>query len=114
MTEIKVIGDILSGKFQPTLTGNRIVDAALIDHFCQNLAKAVNLPTTAIQAEHHWDLTIAPHQLYLVDDQILEVDSQLRANANVIAVAHKDLLRGQIATAQHALTKQLSLHATVK
>ena len=33
MTEIKVIGDILSGKFQPSLTGNQIVDAALIDHF---------------------------------------------------------------------------------
>lgn len=109
-----MIGDILSGKFQPTLTGNRIVDAALIDHFCQNLAEAVNLPESAIQAEHHWNLTIAPDQLYLVDDQILEANAQLRASANVIAVAHKDLLRGQVATTKRTLAKHLSLHSAAK
>jgi len=112
MTEIKVIGDILSGKFQPALTGNRIVDAALIDHFCQNLAVALGLPQTAVHAEHHWNLTIAPEPIYLVDDQILAVTTHLRGLNNVIAVAHKDLLRGQITATQQALTNRLSLHST--
>lgn len=51
MPEIKVVGDIRSGKYQPTLTGNAIVDAALIDHFCQQLAAALHLPGQRIQAE---------------------------------------------------------------
>lgn len=49
MTTIKVIGDILSGSYQPTLTGNRVVDASLIDHFCQNLATALHLPRIAVK-----------------------------------------------------------------
>ncbi|WP_125581677.1 hypothetical protein [Levilactobacillus cerevisiae] len=112
MTEIKVIGDILSGKFQPTLTGNRIVDAALIDHFCRNLAVALGLPLSTVHAEHNWNLTTDSAQIYLIDDQILAVTDHLRGNGNVIAVAHKDLLRGQVGVTQQELASRLSLHST--
>lgn len=112
MTEIKVIGDILSGKFQPTLTGNRIVDAALLDHFCHNLAVALGLPVKTVQVEHNWDLTIAADKVYLIDDHILQLTDHFRGNTNVIAVTHTDLLRGQITTTQQRLAKHLSLHST--
>lgn len=113
MTEIKVIGDILSGKFQPTLTGNRVVDAALLAHFCQNLATALHLPTTQVHVEHHWDLTVAPNALYLIDDQILGSNQHLRNRPNVIAVAHKDLLRGHITTTKRLLADKLTLNSTL-
>ncbi|MFC6205997.1 hypothetical protein [Levilactobacillus tongjiangensis] len=113
MTEIKVIGDILSGKFQPSLTGNQIVDAALIDHFCQNLAIALQLSSDTIQAEHHWDLTINPNVVYIIDTQILRVSGHQRGNGNVIPVSHTDLLRGQITATKQQLISQDSLHYSV-
>jgi len=96
MTEIKVIGDILSGKYQPVLTGNPVVDAALINHFCQNLVVALKLPAVTVQAEHHWDLTVDSNNIYVVDAQILHLRQHLSSKGNVIAVSHTDILRGNV------------------
>lgn len=112
MTTIKVIGDILSGSYQPTLTGNRVVDASLIDHFCQNLATALHLPRIAVKADHHWNLNVEPSVLYLIDQRILQATDHLLDHRNVIAVNHTDLLRGQVGLAQTQLQAKYLIHVT--
>lgn len=113
-TTIKVIGDILSGNYQPTLTGNRIVDASLIDHFCQNLAATLHLPPIAVTAEHHWNFKVDPTVLYLVDQRIIQVTDRLLEHHNVIAVTHSDLLRGQVTLAQNQLQSKHLINTNKK
>jgi hypothetical protein len=76
------------------------------------LATALHIPTTQVHAEHHWDLTVAPNALYLIDDEILGTNQHLRSRSNVIAVAHKDLLRGQITATKRLLANKLALKST--
>lgn len=102
MSKIKVIGDIRSGKYQPTLTGNAIVDAALIAHFCQQLARALNLSEKQVQPDHHWDLTLESQTIYVVDQQIWQAQPGLTHSSNVVLVSSRDLQRGQVtATCRH-------------
>lgn len=111
MPEIKVIGDIRSGKYQPTLTGNAIVDAALIEHFCQQLAAALGLAAQKIQPEHHWNLAVAPHVIYIVTDQVWRVGGDHMIPHNVIVVPAIAVQRGdvrQITQQVHTLLTQTS------
>lgn len=112
MPEIRVIGDILSGKFQPTLTGNPIVDAALINRFCQSLITALALTPNSVQAEHHWNLTIDPTKVYVIDSQILAASGHQNRLANVIPVSHAELLHGQIGATQEQLVAVLSAQSS--
>lgn len=112
MTTIKVIGDILSGNYQPTLTGNRVVDASLIDHFCQNLAAALHLPQIAVKAEHHWRFELGPTVLYLIDQRIIKTTDQLLDHHNVIAIDHTDLVRGQVALIRKQLQTSHFINTT--
>lgn len=114
MTKIKVIGDILIGKYQPTLTGNPTVDAALVDRFCQNLANALNLDRTMIQAEHHWDLKLNPEWIYLIDSKILQDTDRIRSAHNVVGINHTDLLRGQTKTTEQKLASFLTAQSSPK
>ncbi|NLR09873.1 MULTISPECIES: hypothetical protein [Lactobacillaceae] len=112
MPEIKVIGDILSGKFQPTLTGNTIVDAALIDRFCQSLITALSLSPQSVRAEHHWDLQIDPTTIYVVDADILAASGHQRRLANIVPVSHTELLRGQIGATKRRLATILAAQSS--
>ncbi|KRN02143.1 hypothetical protein FD13_GL000283 [Levilactobacillus senmaizukei DSM 21775 = NBRC 103853] len=114
MTKIKVIGDILSGKYQPTLTGNPTVDAALVDRFCQKLAIALHLDRTMVQAEHHWNLQLNPEWIYLVDSKILQDSDRIIPAHNVVGINHTDLLRGQTKTTEQKLTKFLTTQPSLK
>lgn len=107
MPEIKVVGDIRSGKYQPILTGNAIVDAALIDHFCQQLAAALHLPAQQVHAEHHWNLTLDAATIYVIDQQIWQTIPLSGHPRNVIIVTSHDLQRGDITTVAQALAKVL-------
>ena len=112
MPEIKVIGDILSGKFQPTLTGNTIVDAALIDRFCQSLITALALSPQSVQAEHHWDLVVDPTTIYVVDEHILNASGHQHRLANIVPVSHTELLRGQIGATKRRLATILAAQSS--
>ncbi|GEO70304.1 hypothetical protein [Levilactobacillus acidifarinae] len=112
MPEIKVVGDIRSGKYQPTLTGNAIVDAALIDHFCQQLATALQLPGQRVQAEHHWNLTIDAQTIYIIDSRIWRASATPGDHQNVIPVSGIDLQRGRITTAYRRLLHLLPHQTT--
>lgn len=39
---IRIVGDIRRGKIQPSLTGNPIVDDALLQNFCDRLKSNLN------------------------------------------------------------------------
>ncbi|MCW3777957.1 hypothetical protein [Levilactobacillus namurensis] len=108
MPEIKVVGDIRSGKYQPTLTGNAIVDAALIDHFCHQLATALHLPNHQVTAEHHWNQVVAPHVIYIIETRIWQASLTPGDHQNVITVPATDLQRGQIKTACAKLAPRLT------
>ncbi|WP_341778574.1 hypothetical protein [Levilactobacillus sp. HBUAS70063] len=112
MPEIKVIGDILSGKFQPTLTGNTIVDAALIDRFCQSLITALALSPQSVQAEHHWNLVIDPNTIYVVDEHILAASGHHHRSTNIVPVGHTELLRGQIGATKRRLATILAAQSS--
>ena len=112
MPEIKVIGDILSGKFQPTLTGNTIVDAALIDRFCQSLITALALSPQSVHAEHHWDLVVDPATIYVVDEHILNASGHQRSMANIIPVNHTALLRGEVGATKRKLATILAAQSS--
>lgn len=111
MSKIKVIGDIRSGKYQPTLTGNAIVDAALIAHFCQQLASALKLSEKQVQPDHHWNLTIDSQTVYVVEQQIWHAQPFLSHHPNVIPVSGSDLQRGQVTATCHQITALLAHHS---
>ncbi|HIW72439.1 MAG TPA: hypothetical protein H9875_07420 [Candidatus Levilactobacillus faecigallinarum] len=108
MPEIKVVGDIRSGKYQPTLTGNAIVDAALLDHFCHQLAAALHLTPHQVQADHHWNLRFDPQVIYIIEQRIWEASATPGDHHNVITVPATDLQRGQISAVQQQLTQLLT------
>ncbi|MTV83064.1 hypothetical protein [Secundilactobacillus folii] len=96
MKEIKVVGDIWTGKYQPALTGNRIVDTALLTQFCTKLSKWLSNHkiNTKIQIEHEFEPLYAPSEdLYLIDANIINTlpDKGLQS-LNFLPVKHQDLL----------------------
>lgn len=97
MKEIKVVGDIRYGKYQPALTGNPIVDSALIDQFCQQLSDWLAQHDLAfnVSAEHAFSVSAASDTdvLYIIDKQILQAfEIHDLHQIHVVAVEHQALL----------------------
>lgn len=97
MANIKVVGDIRFGNYQPSLTGNPVVDSALVANFCDQLANwlASHHIKSTVSPEHAFQLSDVPttDDLYVVDNQILKAfDKQQTQHSNVLGVNHQDLL----------------------
>lgn len=96
---IRVIGDIRTGKIQPSLTGNAIVDDALIQNFCNELKDRVsktNLQVNVI-AEHFFNPAIQTDDLLLVDRRILNLlPANVQSQYRIIDIDHTDLVRGNV------------------
>ena len=97
MANIKVVGDIRFGNYQPSLTGNPVVDSALVANFCDRLASwlATHHIKSTVIPEHAFQLSDVPttDDLYVVDNQILKAfDKQQTQQSNVLGVNHQDLL----------------------
>lgn len=100
MKEIKVVGDIREGKFQPALTGNPIVDTALINQFCDHLSDWLTAHHLAypVSAEHAFSVTNNANDdiLYIVDKQILSVFNAHEVHQmHILPVDHQDLLHAR-------------------
>ncbi|MCH5463269.1 hypothetical protein HC026_09760 [Lactobacillus sp. LC28-10] len=99
MTQIKIVGDIWSGKFQPALTGNRIVDTALLTQFCSKLAdwlsgQNIKLP---VKIEHDFCLetAVSDGTLYLIDSNILNAfPKDALRRINFLTIKHQNFLHG--------------------
>ncbi|MFD1123843.1 hypothetical protein ACFQ22_00495 [Lentilactobacillus raoultii] len=96
---IRVIGDIRTGKIQPSLTGNAIVDDALIQNFCNELRHQVTQTDRSINiiAEHFFNPTIQTDDLILMDRRISNLlPNDIRTKYRIIDVDHNDLVRGNV------------------
>ncbi|PWG01095.1 hypothetical protein [Levilactobacillus bambusae] len=94
MLQIKVVGDIRQGPFQPSLTGNPIVDEGLLRHFCQKLAKQVSVP---VVVSHDFDPTASSPDIFIIDDQILNQWTENHPHQlTVIPIPHNELLHGVV------------------
>lgn len=99
MTQIKIVGDIWTGKFQPALTGNRIVDTALLTQFCTKLATwlASQGVKLSVKIEHEFCLLKATDKntLYLIDSNIASAFPESALNdINYLPVRHESFLHG--------------------
>lgn len=96
MANIKVVGDIRFGNYQPSLTGNPVVDNALVANFCDRLSTWLTTQqvNSTVVPEHAFQLNEATNEdLYVVDNQILKAfDQQQIQQLNVLGVKHQDLL----------------------
>ncbi|WP_283678143.1 hypothetical protein [Lentilactobacillus sp. Marseille-Q4993] len=98
---IKVVGDIRTGKFQPSLTGNPIVDDALLENFCLNLrdrlvANQINLP---VKPDHFFTTIAENDDIILMDEEITQYFSnEQMPNLRLIQVNHNDLIHGDVST----------------
>ncbi len=97
MKEIKVVGDIRYGKYQPALTGNPIVDSALIDQFCQQLSDWLAQHDLAfnVSADHAFSVSEASDTdvLYIIDKQILNAfETHDLHQIHIVSVDHQALL----------------------
>lgn len=103
---ISVIGDIRSGKIQPSLTGNEIVDNALIQNFCDQLQKELNEvnPNLVVEAEHFFNVDDATSDVYILDQKVLNsLGNDLVKDLNIIVINHSDLVWGITTTAKEIL-----------
>lgn len=96
---IRVIGDIRTGKIQPSLTWNAIVDDALIQNFCDELKNSVNHASVPVNiiAEHFFSPAIHTDDLILMDQRISRLlPDEIRSKYCIIDVDHNDLVRGNV------------------
>lgn len=103
---ISVIGDIRSGKIQPSLTGNEIVDNALIQNFCDQLQKELTEvnPNLVVEAEHFFNVDDATSDVYILDQKVLNsLGNDLVKDLNIIVINHSDLVWGITTTAKEIL-----------
>lgn len=103
---ISVIGDIRSGKIQPSLTGNEIVDNALIQNFCDQLQKELTEvnPNLVVEAEHFFNVDDATSDVYIFDQKVLNsLGNDLVKDLNIIVINHSDLVWGITTTAKEIL-----------
>ncbi len=105
---IRVIGDIRTGKIQPSLTGNAIVDDALIQNFCNALKDGVKQLNSGINviAEHFFSTDIQTGDLIVMDHQIVSLlPADIRSKYQIIDIDHNDLIRGNTLKTLTALKK---------
>lgn len=97
LDQIRIVGDIWSGKFQPTLTGNRIVDTALLNQFKTRLMDwlSSNRIEVEVNIDHHFSMqhTDTNPTLYLIDSQIIaDVGDHTLQPINYLPIKHQSLL----------------------
>ncbi|GHP15097.1 hypothetical protein YK48G_25220 [Lentilactobacillus fungorum] len=105
---IRVVGDIRKGKIQPSLTGNPIVDDALLQNFCERLGTHINSAQSSfnIILDHFFDPTVSSDDVILMDKQIIhDFPSDLLIPFTIIAIDHSDLIRGNVLNAINALKR---------
>lgn len=99
VTQIKIVGDIWTGKYQPALTGNRIVDTGLLTQFCVKLAAwlAQQNIRLSVKIEHEFSLSkaVKDDTLYLIDSNIVAAypESSL-SKVNYLPIKHQNFLHG--------------------
>lgn len=115
MIQIKLVGDIWSGKYQPALTGNRIVDTALLTQFCTKLVAWFSQQNIRVDVkiEHDFDLPKATGNdtLYLIDSRIAKAFSEdILSKVNFLPIKHLDLLHGDPSGSCQSILKRLKLN----
>lgn len=96
MKQIAIVGALWSGSFQPSLTGNQIVDKALLQRYSQRLTDYLTQSgmEVTVDVAHQIDQQkLADNEtLFLIDQQI--VDKFNDHLTSFIPVSHIDLLHG--------------------
>ncbi|KRM94008.1 hypothetical protein FC56_GL000730 [Lentilactobacillus senioris DSM 24302 = JCM 17472] len=106
---ISVVGDIRTGKIQPTLTGNEIVDNALIANYSNQLQKSLEASgcNVTVTPEHFLDLHNADSDKYIFDQKVVDsLGAASLSELDLIVVDHSDLIWGNVSAAQSELTGQ--------
>lgn len=103
MTQIKIVGDIWTGKYQPALTGNRIVDTALLTQFCAKLTAwlAQQNLKLSVKIDHEFNLAKAVNSdaLYLIDSNIVAAYPEgSLSQVNYLPIKHQNFLHGDPST----------------
>lgn len=113
MTQIKIVGDIWTGKYQPALTGNRIVDTALLTQFCVKLTAwlAQQSIKLSVKIEHEFSLSNSADDdtLYLIDSNIVAAypESSLK-KVNYLSIKHQNFLHGDPSANYQSVLERLS------
>lgn len=110
---IRVIGDIRKGKLQPSLTGNAIVDDALIQNFCNELKNQIDRVNSTVNviAEHFFYPAIQTDDIILMDRRISTLlPAEIRSKYRIIDVDHNDIVRGNVLKTL-SLLKKFSDHS---
>ena len=104
---ISVIGDIRKGKIQPALTGNEVVDNALIANYSNQLQKALENSGYAVSVtpEHFLDLNQTESDKYVFDQKVVDsLGEESLSQLDFITVDHSDIIWGNVAAAKTSLT----------
>lgn len=115
MIQIKLVGDIWSGKYQPALTGNRIVDTALLTQFCTKLMAWFSQQNIQlnVKIEHDFNLANAAgnNALYLIDSRIANAFSEdMLHKVNFLPIKHLDLLHGDPSGSYQSILERLKMN----
>jgi len=112
---IKIVGDIRNGNFQPSLTGNLAVDDALIDNFSQKLRAKVagTFHDVRVSVDHFLNLE---HQsdsnsIIVIDNDISKyLDADTKKMHTMIDVNHTDILHGTVDSIAKKITDRLDMN----
>jgi len=99
VTQIKIVGDIWTGKYQPALTGNRIVDTALLTQFCMKLTAFLSQQNIKLSVKVAREFSLSKIKnndtLFLIDANIADAFPQNDLQSvNYLPIKHQDLLHG--------------------
>lgn len=93
--KIRIIGDIRTGNLQPSLTGNPIVDDALIKNFCNKLRSECynNNILLEIVIDHQFNGD-PQDDIIIIDQNIFKLFNDKDFSDKVIPIDRNDLLWG--------------------
>lgn len=114
MTQIKIVGDIWTGKYQPALTGNRIVDTALLTQFCVKLTAWLTQQNIklSVKIEHEFNVSKSTdnNTLYLIDSNIVAAfPESLLKKVNFLSIKHQNLLHGDPSANYQSVLERLKV-----
>ena len=116
MIKIKVVGDIQSGQLQPTLTGNPIVDNALLQRFTQQLTNWLqfnDFDADVVLERHFRPTALEPRSLLLIDEEIVpQLNLASELSAVTLLIPHSDLLHGDSTSVLQQVRDFLENHPT--